>query len=230
MPCALSCSEICWSKPTSVLRSRRRTAPNGILGPVDPESRSSEISMPVDLLPDCHAGDDENQHSRCRSQNTHVRRYPFHPDLKLLLLGAHSGTGIVQEKLIVLVQSQGAAVNQQQDQYRRQYTPDDQQHHDHRHLPPRFERTGPDPNRNLAMPHGSGALQVATIIDPAFPEWGKYLRQTKLAPPCVRPQRGPRMSQNPCSAEAVAGHQICMPGVMPSIRMDAWQSVASSLL
>jgi hypothetical protein len=68
----------------------------------------------INLLPHCHAGNDKNQHSGQRSQYAHVRLHSFHPDLELLLFGAHSGTGIVKEKLIVFVQCQGAAINQEQ--------------------------------------------------------------------------------------------------------------------
>jgi hypothetical protein len=74
-----------------------------LLKPISPHRSSKESVHFIHLLPNGHAGDEQDQQSRRSTQDAHVRGHSLHPKLKLFLFHAEVGTGFVQKELIVLV-------------------------------------------------------------------------------------------------------------------------------
>ncbi len=75
----------------------------GLVSPREPAFSTKHSVHPVHLLPHSHASDEQDQQSRGRAQNAHIRGHSLHSKLELLLFSPKVGTGIVQKELIVLV-------------------------------------------------------------------------------------------------------------------------------
>ena len=70
----------CWFKPRRLLMSRHqlRGTTETVLATASGSQIPGSVCL-VDLLPDRHARDEQNQQSGQSSQDTHVRRHLLHP-------------------------------------------------------------------------------------------------------------------------------------------------------